>query len=134
VTPGGWLYDLVDAPAPAYPLAGSQPYDDPALRPNQVFAWALPYPPLRGADPAGLRAVSASLLTPLGLRSLAPTEYGYQGGTSLPDDAVHAGPVYPWLIGPYATACRATGRPTEGLLDGLEAHLGEYGLGSVSQG
>jgi predicted glycogen debranching enzyme len=126
-TPGGGLFDIVDAPPPPYPLAGSQPYDDPVLRPYQLLACALPYGPLEHADPAALHPVSASLLTPLGLRTLAPTEYGYQPG------AEHQGAVWPWLIGPYAAACRAAGLPTAGLLDGLEAHLGEYGLGSVSE-
>jgi predicted glycogen debranching enzyme len=125
--PTGALYDIVDAPPPPYPLAGSQPYDDPALRPHQILAWALPYGPFEHPDPAALRPVSTALLTPLGLGTLAPTEYGYQ------PDAEHQGAVWPWLIGPYACACQAAGLPTEGLLDGLEAHLGEYGLGSVSE-
>jgi predicted glycogen debranching enzyme len=132
-TAGGWLYDLIDAPPPPYPLAGSQPYDDPVLRPNQVLAWSLPYGPLRGTDPGGLRAVRANLLTPLGPRTLAPTEYGYHGGPAPRDDATYQGAVRPWLIGPYVAACQAAGWPTDGLLDGLLTHVGEYGLGSVSE-
>jgi glycogen debranching enzyme len=30
-------------------------------------------------------------------------------------------------------ACRATGVPVGGALDGLVAHLGEWGIGSVSE-
>jgi glycogen debranching enzyme len=41
--------------------------------------------------------------------------------------------VRPWLIGPYVDACAATGLPTEGLLTGLEAHVREWGVGSVSE-
>lgn len=126
-TPAGWLYDLVDAPPPPYPLAASQPYDDPALRPLQLLAWALPYGPATDTGPEPLRAVSAGLLTPLGPRSLAPTESGYQ------PDAQAQGAVWPWFVAAYAAACRTTGLPTDGLLDGFDAHLGEYGLGSVCE-
>jgi glycogen debranching enzyme len=41
--------------------------------------------------------------------------------------------VWPWLIGPYVEAAQKTGVPTTGVLDGLEAHLSEWGLGSVSE-
>jgi glycogen debranching enzyme len=37
------------------------------------------------------------------------------------------------LIGPYIDACRAVGLPTADLLRGLEAHLSEHGVGSVSE-
>jgi glycogen debranching enzyme len=40
--------------------------------------------------------------------------------------------VWPWLIGPYVDACRRTGLPVTGM-SGLEAHLAEWGLGSVSE-
>jgi glycogen debranching enzyme len=90
-----------------------------------------------GADRAAVRAVGAALLTPLGLRTLAPTEYGYQGthrgGRDERDIAYHQGTVWPWLIGPYADARAATGLPTEGLLTGLEAHLRDWGVGSLSE-
>jgi hypothetical protein len=127
VTPAGWLYDLVDAPPPPYPLAANQPYDDPALRPLQLLAWALPYGPATDTGPEPLRAVSAGLLTPLGPRSLAPTESGYQ------PDAQAQGAVWPWFVAAYAAACRTTGLRTDGLLDGFDAHLGEYGIGSVCE-
>ncbi|GAB1693163.1 amylo-alpha-1,6-glucosidase [Krasilnikovia sp. M28-CT-15] len=133
--PEGWLYDVVDGPATAYPLGGGAHHDDPTLRPHQLLAWSLPYAPLARADGAGavaVRAIGGALLTPLGLRTLAPTEYGYQG-TDQHHTAVHQGTVRPWLIGPYADACAATGRPTEGLLSGLEAHMHEHGIGSVSE-
>jgi hypothetical protein len=130
--PDGWLYDIVDTPAPEYPLAGSLPYDDPVLRPNQLLAWSLPYAPLDGTCPAPLHAVGAQLLTPLGPRSLAPAEYGYQGRYRGEADR-HQGTAWPWLIGAYAAACRVAGLPTTDLLTGLTAHLAEYGLGSVGE-
>jgi predicted glycogen debranching enzyme len=109
---------------------------DTSLRPNQLFAYSLPYPPL-DPDPAAVRAVGARLLTPLGLRSLAPGEPGYRGthrgGPAARDRAYHQGTVWPWLIGPYADACHRAGVPTDGLCDGLLVHLHEWGLGSVSE-
>jgi predicted glycogen debranching enzyme len=121
-------------PAPAgglYDLPG-----DATCRPNQLFAYALPYAPMT-PDPHGLRNLAAALLTPLGLRSLAPDAPGYQGvhrgDPAGRDRAYHQGTVWPWLIGPYADALAAAGQSTAGLLDGLVAHLSEWGLGSVSE-
>jgi predicted glycogen debranching enzyme len=123
----------------AFPAPGGGLYDvlgDPACRPNQLLAYALPYPPVR-PDPGAVRAVGARLLTPLGLRSLAPGGAGYagahRGGPAARDRANHPGTVWPWLIGPYADACAAAGLPVDGLLEGLLAHLDEWGLGSVSE-
>jgi hypothetical protein len=121
----GWLHDVVEGPAANYPLAADAHHDDPTLRPHQLFAWSLPHAPLAG-DAAVLRAVGPALLTPLGLRTLAPNEYGYE-------PAGDEGAVQPWLIGPWADACRAAGLPLDGLLTGLEAHLSEWGLGSISE-
>ena len=138
-TPNGWLHDVVDAPAPAYPLGGAPLHDDDLLRPNQLLAWSLPYAPLAGLapDPGVLRLIGAALLTPLGPRSLAPDSPGYlgahRGGSAERDTAYHQGTVWPWLIGPYADACRRVGLPTGDLFDGIEEHLSEYGLGSVSE-
>ena len=41
--------------------------------------------------------------------------------------------MWPWLIGPYVDAARRVGVASDGLLDGLLAHLGDWGLGSVSE-
>jgi predicted glycogen debranching enzyme len=121
--PTGWLYDTVDP-------------DDATLRPNQLLAYSLPYAPLE-PDPGVLRTVGAALLTPLGLRTLAPHDPAYRGchrgGPADRDRAYHQGTVWPWLIGPYADACRRAGLATDTLLDGLTAHLAEWGLGSVSE-
>jgi predicted glycogen debranching enzyme len=136
--PEGWLYDVIEGPASPYPLGAGSHHDDPSLRPNQLLAWSLPYAPLPGTDarPA-LDKIGEALLTPLGLRTLAPTEYGYQGvhrgGRDERDIAYHQGTVWPWLIGPYADARAAAGLPVDGLLAGLEAHLDEWGAGSVSE-
>ncbi|GLY20292.1 amylo-alpha-1,6-glucosidase [Micromonospora sp. NBRC 101691] len=134
--PTGWLYDVVDGPAPAYPLGGAPHHDDDLLRPNQLLAWSLPHAPLE-PDEATLRRVAAGLLTPLGPRSLSPDSPGFTGrhrGTPAErDGGYHQGTVWPWLLGPYADACRRGKVPVDELFVGIEAHLTEYGLGSVSE-
>ncbi|MEH0935287.1 amylo-alpha-1,6-glucosidase [Micromonospora psammae] len=134
--PTGWLHDVVDGPAPAYPLGGAAHHDDDLLRPNQLLAWSLPYAPLE-PDPAALRRVAAGLLTPLGPRSLSPDSPGFtgrhRGGPAERDGAYHQGTVWPWLTGPLVEAYRKAGLPTDDLLVGLDGHLGDYGLGSVSE-
>jgi predicted glycogen debranching enzyme len=120
----GVVSDVVDGPEG----------DSAEVRPNQLLAASLPYGPLR--DPMVVRGCEA-LLTSLGLRSLSPADPAYlgrhRGGPSDRDRAYHQGTVWPWLIGPYAEAAVRSGVPTPGLLDGLERHLGEWGLGSVSE-
>ncbi|MBU2666000.1 amylo-alpha-1,6-glucosidase [Actinoplanes bogorensis] len=116
--PEGWLYDVLG---------------DSTLRPNQLLAWSLPHAPLE-PDPVVLRRIGDALLTPLGLRSQAPGTPGYHGthrGTGAErDTAYHTGTVWPWLLGPYATAWHRLG--VEVVAD-IDAHLGEYGLGSISE-
>lgn len=123
-------YDVLDGPTG----------HDASLRPNQLFAVALPHGPF--ASPIGRFIVTACrpLLTPLGLRSLGPNEPGYQkehtGGPAARDRAYHQGTVWPYLIGAYVAAALRAGVPRAhlvSLLAGLEAHLGEWGIGSVSE-
>lgn len=120
----GRVLDVVDGPAG----------DESELRPNQLFAASLPNGPLQ--DPGVVRQCEP-LLTSLGLRSLAPGAPGFtgrhRGGPAERDRAYHQGTVWPWLIGPYVEAAVRTGVPIPGVLDGLEAHLDEWGLGSVSE-
>jgi predicted glycogen debranching enzyme len=125
---GAGLFDVVDGPAG----------DDASVRPNQLLAVALPGSPLD--DDTARRVVDAcsdSLLTPLGLRSLSPGDSRYRpyhrGDPAERDAAYHQGTVWPWLLGPYVDAARRVGRPVDGLLESLEAHLGDWGLGSVSE-
>jgi predicted glycogen debranching enzyme len=124
--PNGLLYDVLDGPGG----------NDAALRPNQLLAWSLPYAPLR-PSPAALQTIGRALMTPLGLRSLAPTEPGYRGahhGSSAErDTAYHTGTVWPWLTGPFVSAWRRLGVSAEQTLSDADAHFGEYGLGSISE-
>ena len=122
---GRGLLDVVDGPHG----------DDPAVRPNQLLAVSLPHAPL--ADAAIVEVCRAALLTPLGLRSLAPDEPAYRGshhgGPAERDSAYHQGTVWPWLIGPYVEGALRTGVDAAGAADALVAHLREWGLGSVSE-
>ena len=138
--PDGWLFDIVDAQPAAYPKGGGSIHDDAVLRPNQLLAFSLPYAP--GADEAHLRsrvlqAVGSALLTPLGLRSLAPAEYGYhgrhRGRGGRQGHRVPPGDRVAWWLGPYVEARLAAGLPVDTALTAVEAHLGECGLGSVSE-
>jgi len=86
---------------------------DPRIRPNQIFAVSLPFPPLTGTPARQvLDCVKQHLLTPFGLRTLSPVdpEYKgrYEGDMVSRDSAYHNGTVWPWLIGPYCDAIRAT--------------------------
>ncbi|HEV3088049.1 MAG TPA: amylo-alpha-1,6-glucosidase [Candidatus Elarobacter sp.] len=95
----GWCFDVLDGPNG----------NEPALRPNQIFAVALPIDVL---DEARRRAIvdvcSARLWTPAGLRSLPPGEPGYagryEGDEHARDAAYHQGTVWTWLAGPFALA------------------------------
>jgi predicted glycogen debranching enzyme len=125
------LADVVDGPA----------RDDWTLRPNQIFALSLPFPLLEGEEArAALGAVGRSLLTSYGLRSLAPEDPAYRGdygGDQVRrDGAYHQGPVWSWLLGPYAEASyRLTGDRDASLavLRPIGDHLRDAGLGSVSE-
>jgi predicted glycogen debranching enzyme len=109
--------------------------DNMQIRPNCLLAVSLPHAPVSDADVVA--RVAPQLLTSLGLRSLAPSDPAYigrhRGGPRERDAAYHQGTVWPWLIGPFVEAAMKTGVPVDGVLDGLEEHLFEWGLGSVSE-
>jgi len=93
-------YDVIDTPS------GGK---DISLRPNQIFAVALPVSPLSGVQQkAVVDIVAQQLLTSHGLRSLGPFEPGYEGdyagGQAERDAAYHQGTVWGWLLGPFALA------------------------------
>ena len=92
------LYDVVDG--------GNR---DGSIRPNQIFAVSLPNSMLAGEKArAVVDKVQHELLTPMGLRTLAPSDANYrgkyQGGVRERDGAYHQGTVWPWLIGPFLQA------------------------------
>lgn len=82
---------------------------DRSLRPNMLVAAALPRSPLDAAQrQAVVDAARAHLVTPHGLRTLAPEDPRYVGvyggGHEARDLAYHQGTVWPWLAGFYVEA------------------------------
>jgi predicted glycogen debranching enzyme len=133
--PGGYLYDVVDG----------ERGEDASLRPNQIYAVALSDEVLDAAQAKRVvEVVRNRLLTPVGLRTLAPDDPRYrpryEGGVLSRDGAYHQGTVWPFLLGPFITAwvrvhggSREAKREARTFLDGLEAHLNEGCLGQISE-
>jgi predicted glycogen debranching enzyme len=98
-----YLFDVVDVNHQAG-------LNDPALRPNQIFAvGGLPLAMIDGARAlAVVDTVERHLWTPAGLRSLAPSEPGYagsyEGDVHQRDGSYHQGTVWPWLMGAFVEA------------------------------
>jgi predicted glycogen debranching enzyme len=137
---GGYLADVVDC-------NHEKGNVDLTFRPNQIFAVGglgsielAPDKARRLVD-----AVEARLLTPLGLRSLAPGEPGYTacycGGPAQRDGCYHQGTVWPWLMGPFVEAwvrvrgetAVAKAEARKRFLAPLFEHLNHAGLGHVSE-
>jgi predicted glycogen debranching enzyme len=130
---GGYLYDVVD---------GEDGTDDAACRPNQLFAISLDHPILDESHwGAVLGVVKDRLLTPVGLRSLAPGHKDYKprydGDLRSRDAAYHQGTVWAWLIGPFIDAWLKVHpgdfRTARSFLDGFKPHLREACVGSISE-
>jgi glycogen debranching enzyme len=82
-----------------------------------------------------------ALLTPFGLRSLAPDDPNYKaaydGDLRSRDAAYHQGTVWAWLIGPFIDAWRKV-HPSDRhgalrFLDGFRPHLGDACIGTISE-
>jgi len=130
---GGYLYDVID---------GEQAQYDTSLRPNQLLAFSLDYPILdRSRWQAVLDTVRTKLLTPYGLRSLAPGHPDYKakyyGDLRARDAAYHQGTVWAWLIGPYVDAWLKLQpndtRAAHELLMQFDDHIDEACVGSISE-
>jgi predicted glycogen debranching enzyme len=130
---GGYLYDVVDKEGGG---------NDDACRPNQVIAMSLQHPVLdRSRWAPVLQVVHDRLLTPVGLRSLAPGHPDYKaryfGDLRARDAAYHQGTVWAWLIGPFVDAWLAL-HPDDrararGFLQGFVQHLDDACIGSISE-
>lgn len=107
---------------------------DASVRPNMVLAAALELSPLDRDQRAGvLRVAERALLTPFGLRTLAPGDPAYaaryEGGSEQRDGAYHQGTVWPWLLGFYCEAAlrvdasEGNRRALRGLWDALAGEL-----------
>jgi predicted glycogen debranching enzyme len=130
---GGYLYDVVDCED-----GGS----DTSCRPNQVFAISLEHPVLDESrwKPV-LNVMKQRLLTPVGLRSLAPGERDYKprydGDLRARDAAYHQGTVWAWLIGPFVDAWLKVypgdHRTARSFLKGFEEQMCSACAGTISE-
>lgn len=128
----GYLYDVIEG----------EKGNDPACRPNQLFAISLDYPVLERKHWKAVVDISEKrLLTPYGLRSLSPEHPDYKshydGDLRARDAAYHQGTVWAWLIGPFIDAWLKVnpGKNVEArqFLKGFEKHMAEAGIGSISE-
>ncbi|MBV8811892.1 MAG: glycogen debranching enzyme family protein, partial [Acidobacteriaceae bacterium] len=130
---GGYLYDVVD---------GENGRNDTSCRPNQIFAISLDHPVLdRVHWKQVVSVVKDRLLTPVGLRSLAPGEPDfkarYDGDLRSRDAAYHQGTVWAWLIGPFVDAWLKVYpqdfQTARGFLEGFKAGLHSACVGQISE-
>jgi predicted glycogen debranching enzyme len=124
----GFLYDVIDGDR-----------RDSSLRPNQVIALSLGYCAIP-EDRARriLAAVESNLLTPFGLRTLAPSDPAYrgryEGSPAERDSAYHQGTVWPWLLSPFIAAQRRfNGQRATELLEPLLAFAQSRGTGQIPE-
>jgi glycogen debranching enzyme len=131
---GGYLYDVIDGER-----------RDASLRPNQILTVSLSHSMLDSARArAVVDAVERELLTPCGLRSLAPSDPAsrgrYVGDAATRDMTYHQGTVWPWLAGPFFTVWlkvhgmdEASRQTVMAWLEQFEEHFNQAGLGQVSE-
>ena len=134
----GYCFDVLDTPNGTH---------DDALRPNQIFAVALPHnadhsaPLLTTAcQKAVVDTVARELFTSYGLRSLSPHHPdfgGHYGGDQRQRDATyHQGTVWSWLIGSFVQShLRVYNNPAQARewLEAMADHLTDAGLGTISE-
>jgi predicted glycogen debranching enzyme len=130
---GGYLYDVIDG----------EHGDDAACRPNQIFAVSLDHPVLdRKYWTPVFEVVRDRLLTPVGLRSLAPGHRDYKpqyyGDLRARDAAYHQGTVWGWLAGSFVDAwlkIHPDDKPgaRKNVLEGFAQHLDDGGIGTLSE-
>ncbi|MBR4741584.1 MAG: glycogen debranching enzyme family protein, partial [Desulfovibrio sp.] len=119
---------------------------DKSIRPNQIFAISLPYTMVpEELQPKIFNCVKDNLLTPFGLRTLAPSDPSfksrYEGDPNTRDLAYHQGTVWPWLLGHYTDAMIRISWAVEqafyDLLDTITPLFGEHllqaGIGTISE-
>jgi glycogen debranching enzyme len=91
-----------------------------------------------------VEVVERHLLTPYGLRTLAPSDPQYrgryEGNPQSRDSAYHQGTVWPWLMGPFIGAyLEVNGRTPEALgraagwLEEFRRYIADEGLGQIPE-
>lgn len=130
----GCLYDVVDGEI-----------HDSSIRPNQIFAVSLHHKMLPPEQAKSVvETVERRLLTPYGLRTLAPGDPQYrgryEGDVQSRDAAYHQGTVWPWLLGPFIRAyLEVHGRSPNARrqaakwLEQLERYMNDEGVGQIPE-
>lgn len=128
----GYLYDYVNGN-----------YADPSVRPSMIIAAGIDYSPLdRRQRKSVLDVVTRELLTPKGLRTLSPKNYGYNpwylGNPSQREQAYYQGSARPWLMGFYADAyIKVFGMSgvsfIERMMIGFDDEMALGGIGTLSE-
>jgi len=124
-------FDVLDGPAG----------DDGSIRPNAVYAVALPFRAFDSRrEHAIVDRIAHELWTPMGLRSLAPSDPAYAGHyAGSPHDrdaAYHRGTAWPFLAGAFARAyANAYGDRARALrfIEALAARMDGYGVGTLAE-
>ena len=136
----GSLFDVIDVDHESGRM-------DPSIRPNQIYAvGGLPMAIIEGDRARQIvEVVESHLLTPLGLRSLAPEAENYapryEGGVLQRDGSYHQGTVWPWQIGGFVEAWLGVHGDSEEkrkearerFIAPLREHMDVAGLGHVSE-
>ena len=136
VPEGGYLADVVSRDG----------FQDKSVRPNMLYALAVPYPLLNREKGKKLVEITEKeLLTRCGLRTLSPVDSFfskvYQGNGDERDGVYHQGTVWPWLFGIYTDAAlyaaddkKAKAAEIEKhLLNFLDFHINAEGIGFISE-
>ena len=118
-------------------------YKDWSVRPNQVVATAMEYSPLSTEmKKAVLEVVRRDLLTPRGLRTLAPRNPDYKGtylGSQEERDACyHQGTVWPWMVEHFVEGwIKIHGKEAlplvNKIINDFEPTMSEHGIGTISE-
>lgn len=127
----GYPYDVI-AEDPEGPR-------DATIRPNALIALAVDpdcFTPERAASL--LDRARLELITPAGVRTLAPAEPGYRpryaGNAEERDGAYHQGTAWPWLLGFYARAARRSSPLGEHVLPLLRRLVGSAAASELALG
>jgi predicted glycogen debranching enzyme len=127
----GYCYDVIDSPAG----------NDPAMRPNQLFAVSLSNSPFSSDRQRMIVDQCAHhLYTPHGLRSLAAFDPAYRpryaGDQVQRDSSYHQGTVWAWLIGAFVEAHLRVYRDPQlarSFLLPFQYHLVQQGVGTIAE-
>ncbi|HEX8805973.1 MAG TPA: amylo-alpha-1,6-glucosidase [Candidatus Aquilonibacter sp.] len=114
---------------------------DASIRPNAVYTVALPFRAFESRrEHAIVDRIARALWTPMGLRSLAPSDpvyTGHYGGSPHDRDAAyHRGTAWPYLAGAFARAyANAYGDRARALrfIEAFASRLDCYGIGTLAE-